>query len=688
MSSACFSGVAEELLLCCLLAPLMYVDLRQQYDDRIVATDASSWGEAGVSARAPRVLAKELARHTCAKGAWTRLLSPSQAWLRDKHRLSPFEELPSAEESYRANPLFTEVARRLRFSCDFSHPKVVNRHINMGEMAATLEAEALRGYHSSRIRSVSLSDSQVVCGALTKGRSASRPLCSMLRQSLGLSLTFCLTTQLAYVRSGDNPADDPTCGKEVRDPAGTCPDWLSSGFAGDFRSLDAELDSWGLQSLQVTGLPLAAELLGGDSVPFPNSLSFSQSRDRPSPTVATEVPSCQACLAPEPPPCKPQIPTQDPMPSDVGFDPPPAWTGSFQDKAKPLLSELPKDRFLLHPRFRGNSDLAFNVPGYLDLYSGKRGVAKKLIVLGAPWVLCYDIDHDPAEDLLSLPIQQEVLQLIRAHVLRGVGAGPLCTPFSTAVTPPIRTKGFVQGVPWATAGQRLSLDAGNKHCSFCVKVVRAAVQAGAAIWVENPDNSWLWRQPSMIRLAAEFELGFWRYDCCRFGSPWRKRTKVLTNTDLQSKTVFCRKDHEHVILRGKCKGSNQNWTRVAQVYPRGVCQQLAMAQLRFGSPSIGCAGGSTSRIGEAANPGPSSRVHRLPRTGDLTDVALLEPATVVFQDSAWRHFEEWLRESLLEADIEALKRCPQLLALLLAEYGYAAYRTGLPLHLYRQLVAR
>ena len=28
------SGVTEELLLCCLLAPLMYVNLRQRYDDK------------------------------------------------------------------------------------------------------------------------------------------------------------------------------------------------------------------------------------------------------------------------------------------------------------------------------------------------------------------------------------------------------------------------------------------------------------------------------------------------------------------------------------------------------------------------------------------------------------------------------------------------------------------------------
>ena len=142
-----------------------------------------------------------------------------------------------------------------------------------------------------------------------------------------------------------------------------------------------------------------------------------------------------------------------------------------------------------------------------------------------------------------------------------------------------------------------------------------------------------------------------------------------------------------MILRGKCKGSNQNWTRVAQVYPRGVCQQLAMAQLRFSCPGVACAGGSTARIGEASNPGPASRT-RLPRAGDLSDVALLEPATLALQDSAWRHFEQWLMQELCQEDIDSLRACPQLLALLLAECGYVAYRSGLPLHVFRQLLAR
>ena len=58
-------------------------------------------------------------------------------------------------------------------------------------------------------------------------------------------------------------------------------------------------------------------------------------------------------------------------------------------------------------------------------------------------------------------------------------------------------------MPWATASQLLVLDAGNRHCELCVKAVKAVVKAGCGVWVENPDNSWLWRQPAMARMIPD-----------------------------------------------------------------------------------------------------------------------------------------------------------------------------------------
>ena len=126
----------------------------------------------------------EVARHTVSRHTWTRQLSPSQAWLRERRLLAASEELPESLENYKANPLFTELARALPFVEDFAHKKSSARHINLGELSAILEGEARRAYFKPSC------PCQVACGALVKGRSASRPLCRMLKQSLDVALAF------------------------------------------------------------------------------------------------------------------------------------------------------------------------------------------------------------------------------------------------------------------------------------------------------------------------------------------------------------------------------------------------------------------------------------------------------------------------------------------------------------------
>ena len=346
--------------------------------------------------------------------------------------LSGNEELPESLESYKANPLFTELARALPFVRDFAHKKSSSRHINLGELSAILEGEARRAYSKLSCRFVGLCDSQVACGALAKGRSASKPLCRF-----GVALGFDVLSLVGYVRSEDNPADDPTRSKDIRAPCMPKPLWLRAAEQGSFHDLDRE--TWGLTPPQVVGLPPMAGLLSPD-------FSCDDPGDAPQLGFEADLPSDghPACL-------------------------PPCYTAPFQS----LLLRISLDQFLIHPRFRGN---AARDQGYLDLYSGKRGVAKKLLVFGAPWVLCYDWEHDPAENLLDKKVQKPALGLVSLGAFRGVGAGPLCTSFSTATTPPIRTShGPLRSskLPWT-----LAMNTADFASCCCMLLVALAVPYG------------------------------------------------------------------------------------------------------------------------------------------------------------------------------------------------------------------
>ena len=86
--------LCDELLVAVALIPLAFIDLRLKASPDLVASDASSTSEAAVVCDVGPTATGELHRHTLQKGLWNRLLSPVQAYMREKDLLDACEELP------------------------------------------------------------------------------------------------------------------------------------------------------------------------------------------------------------------------------------------------------------------------------------------------------------------------------------------------------------------------------------------------------------------------------------------------------------------------------------------------------------------------------------------------------------------------------------------------------------------
>ena len=219
-------------------------------------------------------LARELRRHTPVKGLWSKLLSPSEALLRSHRQLPAERELPG--ESYRSHPLWTQLARSLRFK------KVAvfrSEHINIKELESYLAAQkalATSVWESSR--TISLLDSQVCVGALLKGCSSSFSLNSRTRTSLPRLLFFNLHPHYAYVASEDNAADDPTRQRPVRSPVMPEPLWLRLAEDGNFSELDRVLSEWQLDPLQLQGIPELLARFRADPAGLPSRLDLVKQR--------------------------------------------------------------------------------------------------------------------------------------------------------------------------------------------------------------------------------------------------------------------------------------------------------------------------------------------------------------------------------------------------------------------------
>ena len=53
-------------------------------------------------------------------------------------------------------------------------------------------------------------------------------------------------------------------------------------------------------------------------------------------------------------------------------------------------------------------------PGYIDSFSGNRGVANELARLTGRWVLTYDIKDSNEQDLLDPDVQDEIRDLVKS----------------------------------------------------------------------------------------------------------------------------------------------------------------------------------------------------------------------------------------------------------------------------------
>ena len=664
------SALVDELWCLALLSPLAVTDLRARYSDTVYMVDASNWGDAVVSADLGAGMQSEIHRHSLCKSAWTKLLSPFKCHLRNKGQLPAEEELPAGEVAYSEHPVWETVARCLDFSLCWKRRARKERHINIGELRAFLKAESVAGNKYTDVRVPIGGDSQVVCGVVCKGRSASPCLNRELRRHLPEHIGLGVYSSRGYVRSAHNPADDPTRGVDLRKAACHEPTWFTHAVEGSYDDMDKFLSDVGVSPHQLCGYPDLDELMLKDPAVVDQELGLTKLK-RFRLKVRQKIQK-RAVL-------KQKILTTVSKNEPSSNFP---WDSHLHE----ILISFGKEQFI----FGDDHSWPPCTPGLLDLYSGKKGYARAVVKLGAPWVLVVDILDGPQCDLLDESVRRKIVALLKGGVFLHCSAAPICSSFSTAITPPVRSPAEPQGIePLRPTMKQRILD-GNSHSQWLAMLVRLMISLGVGYWVENPDPSYLWRQPEWVDLPNGASLRFYRVDFCTFNTPWRKRTRFLTDGCLALQKRLCSRDHKHTLLRGRSRFHKQAMTKLAEPYPKGLCTLLGWAvckDLNLLMPrsynSYRC---NHKRVGEAKNPGPRRPNPYNRDPSGLDRVELIRPETVAIGKGAWDAFLGWVRVELGPDGLRSLWLVPGLMGAMVGSYGRHLYESGLPLYVFRHLV--
>ena len=679
-------ALIAELYMLCALSPLAVSDLRANFCEELYAVDASDWGEAGVVAHIGADLGAEIHRHSVVKSAWTKLLSPFKAYSKAKGSLAEVDELPNPDDVYTEHPLWETACRGLRFKLVYKRRAKRPRHINLGELRAFLEIEKHVGLNTGDCRVPIATDSQVCLGAITKGRSASPALNRELRSSLAYHLGLGVYSCSSYISSPKNPSDDPTRGKQIRAPDIILPEWWVEASMGKFGKMDEYLSDCSVHPDQLCGYGHLGELCHpAAKLVDPQSRSKFQQHKRKVHTKLVDRAIRKA---------NPAVFPGDLHRKTFDFESEtqlaPSRTTPWSKEADSILCSFPPELFILGEGTQWPPE----VPGFIDLYSGHKGFAKAACRLGAPWVLTIDINDGPHCDLLNTDLPERIAFLLSHGVAVHFSAAPICSSFSRAVTPAVRSKAEPLGVKVMSTVMRGKVLEGNSHASFLASLLLICLEHNIQYWVENPDTSFIWDHPGFASLPKFALENHFRTDFCRYSAPWRKRTKFLTSGRLRKTKKLCLGGHIHTVLRGRSSKHKMSWTKVAEPYPRQLCSLLAWAAcsdtgcLRrgVGLPSS-IARSSHARIGEASNPGPRRGIDIAGRTAVPLDQAeLVRPETSAMGLRFWSAFCDWATSNFGEGFVESMYKSPQFLGATMAAYGKHLYETGSALYVLRQLV--
>ena len=96
---------------------------------------------------------------------------------------------------------------------------------------------------------------------------------------------------------------------------------------------------------------------------------------------------------------------------------------------------------------------------------------------------------------------------------------------------------------------------GNDHAVFVCQALAICKHRHLIYWLENPHSSFFWRMNCFKTFDSSRDIQkLERFDMCRIGRPWRKRTAILTNSHMRGFSLFCNRDHTHKVLCVYSKG--------------------------------------------------------------------------------------------------------------------------------------
>lgn len=226
---------------------------------------------------------------------------------------------------------------------------------------------------------------------------------------------------------------------------------------------------------------------------------------------------------------------------------------------------------------------------FLEIFAGQAGLSRAISARGIPILPPIEIEVNDfvkqSVDVLDPQVQEHLRRLIQAGVIFYIHFGTPCSSFSVARKndggpPPLRDRQHLWGLPGLRPRDQMKVTMGTKFMFFTQKLAVLCSQRHVLWSVENPASSFLWLMPPILELGQLPHVFQVTLDMCRFGSPHKKPTSLMSVLDLGALALQCdmvERPHQHDPLVGTITINNRKIfrTKLAQVYPDALCAAWA-----------------------------------------------------------------------------------------------------------------
>ena len=197
--------------------------------------------------------------------------------------------------------------------------------------------------------------------------------------------------------------------------------------------------------------------------------------------------------------------------SGAGSLPPHARVGAplgTQARARGGGAVAPESR---RPVLRQNRHTALK-PFIIELFSGCQSFTRA-VRRGRLRAFSFDINQGSEGDLSRKSVFSRIFKLLSSGQCRGIMIAPVCTTYSIARRPALRSKQRPRGLKDLNQWEQDQVDYANRLVDRTVAILDRACLLSTPWIVENPLSSLLWSERAFKRLENMIECRWFQHTC-------------------------------------------------------------------------------------------------------------------------------------------------------------------------------